>query len=102
MDVQGKVAVVTGAASGIGLAVARRFSAEGAAAVVLADLDLGKTQALAEQFGGLAMACDVSQESEIKKLVWCWGMAVQQALMESLAPRKLPKLLCRQCGKKHF
>jgi NAD(P)-dependent dehydrogenase (short-subunit alcohol dehydrogenase family) len=69
MDIQGKVAVVTGAASGIGLAAARRFAAEGAAAVVLADLDFAKTQALAAQFGGLAVACDVSQESEIKKLV---------------------------------
>lgn len=69
MDITGKVAVVTGAASGIGRATARRFAAAGARGVVLADLDLAKTQAVANEFGGLAVACDVSQESDIKALV---------------------------------
>jgi NAD(P)-dependent dehydrogenase (short-subunit alcohol dehydrogenase family) len=69
MDIKGKVAVVTGAASGIGRATARRFAAEGARAVVLADLDLAKTQAVAKEFGGLAVACDVSVERDIQALV---------------------------------
>ena len=69
MDIKGKVAIVTGAASGIGRSTARRFAAEGARGVVLADLDLAKTQAVAVEFGGLAVACDVSVESDIKALV---------------------------------
>jgi NAD(P)-dependent dehydrogenase (short-subunit alcohol dehydrogenase family) len=69
MDIQGKVAIVTGAASGIGRATAKRFAAEGARGVVLADLDLTKTQAVASEFGGLAVACDVSVESDIQALV---------------------------------
>ena len=40
MDLKGRFAVITGAASGIGRAAARRFAAEGAAGLVLADLNL--------------------------------------------------------------
>ena len=39
MNIQGKVVVVTGAASGIGKALAERFSAEGAQALILGDVD---------------------------------------------------------------
>ncbi len=69
MDIKGKVAIVTGAASGIGRAAARRFAAGGARGVVLADLDLAKTKAVADEFDGLAVACDVSKESDIQALV---------------------------------
>jgi NAD(P)-dependent dehydrogenase (short-subunit alcohol dehydrogenase family) len=69
MEIKNKVAIVTGAASGIGRAAARRFAAEGARGVVLADLNLGNTQAVANEFGGLAVACDVSKEEDIKALV---------------------------------
>jgi NAD(P)-dependent dehydrogenase (short-subunit alcohol dehydrogenase family) len=69
MEIKNKVAIVTGAASGIGRAAARRFAAEGARGVVLADLNLGNTQAVANEFGGLAVACDVSKEDDIKALV---------------------------------
>lgn len=69
MDIKGKVVIVTGAASGIGRAAARKFAAEGARGVVLADLDPEKTQAVAREFGGLAVATDVSREADIKALV---------------------------------
>jgi NAD(P)-dependent dehydrogenase (short-subunit alcohol dehydrogenase family) len=69
MEIKNKVAIVTGAASGIGRAAARRFAAEGARGVVLADLNLGNTQTVANEFGGLAVACDVSKEEDIKALV---------------------------------
>jgi NAD(P)-dependent dehydrogenase (short-subunit alcohol dehydrogenase family) len=69
MEIKNKVVIVTGAASGIGRAAASRFAAEGARGVVLADLDLAQTQLVAAEFGGLAVACDVSVEDDIKALV---------------------------------
>jgi NAD(P)-dependent dehydrogenase (short-subunit alcohol dehydrogenase family) len=69
MDLKGKVAVVTGAASGIGRATALRFAAEGAAGLVLADLNMAGLKPVAEQVKGLAVACDVSREPDIKRLV---------------------------------
>ena len=69
MDLKGKVAVVTGAASGIGRAAALRFAAEGAAGVVLADLNADALKAVASEVKGLAVPCDVSREADIKRLV---------------------------------
>ena len=56
-----KVAVVTGGASGIGRALAHRFAAEGAAGVVVADLDKAGAEAVAREIGDAALpfACDV-------------------------------------------
>jgi 3-oxoacyl-[acyl-carrier protein] reductase len=67
----GKVAVVTGGAQGIGLAIATRFVEEGAT-VVIADLDEeAATRAVASFPDGRAMAvrCDVTSESEVTALV---------------------------------
>ncbi len=69
MELKGKVAVVTGAASGIGRAAALRFAAEGAAGVVVADLDAEALKPVAEQARGLAVRCDVSREADIASLV---------------------------------
>ncbi|HWS75143.1 MAG TPA: SDR family oxidoreductase [Quisquiliibacterium sp.] len=69
MDIKGKVAVVTGAASGIGRAAAMKFAAEGAAGVVVADLNEAALKPVAEAIGGLAVRCDVGREDEIKRLV---------------------------------
>jgi len=56
---QGRIAFVTGAASGIGKAIATRLAAEGAC-VVIADLDLDKAQAAAAELGGTDVAIGVA------------------------------------------
>ncbi|HPU51063.1 MAG TPA: SDR family oxidoreductase [Burkholderiaceae bacterium] len=69
MDVKGKVAVITGAASGIGRATALKFAAEGAAGVVVADMNEAGLQPVAQAVNGLAVRCDVSREADIQALV---------------------------------
>ncbi len=66
MKLAGKHAVVTGGANGIGRALARKFSAEGAR-VVIADLERAST--LASEIDGLAVAVDVGDESSLRALV---------------------------------
>ncbi|MDR6867464.1 rhamnulose-1-phosphate aldolase/alcohol dehydrogenase [Microbacterium resistens] len=56
---QGRIAFVTGAASGIGKAIATRLAAEGAC-VVIADLDLAKAQAAAAELGNTDVAIGVA------------------------------------------
>ena len=62
-----RVAVVTGGASGIGLATARRFAAEGAH-VVVADVDPAAGQAAAEQVQGLFVQVDVTSPEQVDAL----------------------------------
>ncbi|GAA4409600.1 SDR family oxidoreductase [Quisquiliibacterium transsilvanicum] len=69
MDIKGKVAVITGGASGIGRATALKFAAEGAAGVVVADLNEAALKTVADQVGGLAVRCDVGREDDLKRLV---------------------------------
>jgi rhamnulose-1-phosphate aldolase/alcohol dehydrogenase len=67
-----RIALVTGAASGIGKAIAERLAAEGAC-VVIADLSLEKTQAAAAEIGGsdvaLGVHVDVSDEDAVQAMV---------------------------------
>ncbi|MDX3663584.1 3-oxoacyl-ACP reductase [Streptomyces sp. ID05-26A] len=64
---EGRVAVVTGGGSGIGLATARRFADEGAK-VVIADLDPASGKAAADEVGGLFVQVDVTDEEQVKAL----------------------------------
>ena len=63
----GKVAVVTGAGSGIGLATARRFAAEGAK-LVSADIDPEAGSKAAAEVGGIFVKVDVTSEAEVQAL----------------------------------
>jgi NAD(P)-dependent dehydrogenase (short-subunit alcohol dehydrogenase family) len=65
---QGKVAVITGAASGIGAETARRMSAEGAH-VVLGDVNETALEATAKEVGGVAVRTDVTVEADVRALV---------------------------------
>ena len=69
MRVKGKVVVVTGAARGIGRALADRFVSEGAEAVVAADIDRSAVEKAAARIGALAYAADVTVEGEVHDLI---------------------------------
>ncbi len=69
MHLEGKHAVVTGAASGIGAALARRFAAEGARGVTVADVQTDALDVVAKEVDGLAVRCDVTDEAEVRALV---------------------------------
>lgn len=63
----GKVAIITGAGSGIGLATARLFAHHGAR-VVVADIDDQRGKICAEEIGGRYVHCDVSDAGDITRL----------------------------------
>lgn len=67
-DTLDKVAVITGAGSGLGAATARRFHREGWR-LVLGDLRPEGVQALAQELGATALACDVADERQVEALV---------------------------------
>jgi NAD(P)-dependent dehydrogenase (short-subunit alcohol dehydrogenase family) len=63
-----RIAIVTGASKGIGLACAERFAADGAT-VIMSDVDDGAGEAAAKTIGATYMHCDVSKASEVNALV---------------------------------
>lgn len=69
MELKGRIVVVTGAASGIGRALAQRFAAAGAKTVVCVDRDEAGAKATAAGIGGAAFRVDVSREEEIVALI---------------------------------
>lgn len=68
MKLKNRIAIITGAARGIGLSCAERFIAEGAHVVILDVLDeVGKTEA--KRLGATYMHCDVSKSSDVSAVV---------------------------------
>lgn len=69
MELKDKITVITGAASGIGKALAERFAREGAKLVVCADRNGDGARAVAQSIGGVAFEIDVSKEADIQRLI---------------------------------
>lgn len=69
MELQGKVAVITGGSGGIGQAMGKAFLAEGAKAIVLVDLNLEAVKAAAAKLDCSFAVCNVTDESQIVALV---------------------------------
>ncbi len=67
LRLEGRVATVTGGASGIGLATVRRLAAEGAR-VVVADVDADAGKAAADEVSGTFVRCDVTDEADVRGL----------------------------------
>ena len=90
-QLDGKVAIVTGAAGGFGEGIARCFVAEGAR-VLIADLDFAKAQKLAAELGVNAKAhpCDVSKGADVRSAV--------QACVDAFGP---PDIVVNNAGTTH-
>src|SRR5262245_43536663 len=69
MQLKGKIIVITGAASGIGRAMAERFAKEGAKRVVCADLNGAGAKAVAAAVGGVGFETNVAKEDDIRHLI---------------------------------
>lgn len=67
MRLQDKIAIVTGAGSGFGAGIARKFAAEGAT-VVVADINKAGARAIADEVGGLAVTCNVADGASVAAL----------------------------------
>jgi len=68
MDLNNRVAVVTGAASGIGAATARAFAKQGAKVVVV-DVNASGARGVAKEIDGLTIPCNVASEADINAIV---------------------------------
>ena len=69
MQVKDRIVVVTGAASGIGRALAQRFAKEGAKLVVCSDINGDGAKVVADQIGGTAFTTNVGKEEDIQALI---------------------------------
>ncbi|GAB4519653.1 MAG: 3-hydroxyacyl-CoA dehydrogenase [Parvularculaceae bacterium] len=68
MNIEGRGALVTGGGSGLGAATAQKLAGLGAR-VALLDMNIDAARALAEEIGGAAFACDVSNTEEVERAV---------------------------------
>jgi NAD(P)-dependent dehydrogenase (short-subunit alcohol dehydrogenase family) len=69
MNVAGKIVVITGGASGIGKALVERFHKEGAAGLVVADMNGAGAETVAKSVGGIAVQADVTKEADVQRIV---------------------------------
>ncbi len=69
MELKDRIVVVTGGGSGIGAAMARRFAAEGARAVVVADLAGDNARKVAAEFDGHPVEVDMASEQAVAELI---------------------------------
>ena len=69
MEIEDRVAIITGGGGGIGSAVARRWMADGARAVVVADRNGDAARAVGDEIGCLGVELDVTDEAAIIDLV---------------------------------
>ncbi|MAQ35642.1 MULTISPECIES: SDR family oxidoreductase [Thioclava] len=92
MRLEGKSAIVTGAGSGFGAGIARRFAAEGAR-VLVADLNAEAAQAIADEIGGVACTVDVSRDADVAELAQAAREAFGQIdiLVNNAGTTHLPK-----------
>ncbi|MGJ7522212.1 3-hydroxyacyl-CoA dehydrogenase [Variovorax sp. LT1P1] len=101
MQIEGKVFIVTGAASGLGEGTARMLAANGAK-VVVADMQANKGEAVARDIGGVFVKCDVTQEADgqaavdaalklgqLFGLVNCAGIAIGEKTVGKNGPHGL-------------
>src|SRR3954471_16216423 len=101
MEIQGKVFIVTGGASGLGEGTARMLAANGAK-VVVADMQADKGEAVARDIGGVFVKCDVTQEADgqaavdaalklgqLFGLVNCAGIAIGEKTVGKNGPHAL-------------
>lgn len=92
MRLEGKSAIVTGAGSGFGAGIARRFAAEGAR-VLVADLNAEAAQAIADETGGVACTVDVSRDADVAAMAEAAREAFGQIdiLVNNAGTTHLPK-----------
>jgi 3-oxoacyl-[acyl-carrier protein] reductase len=94
MRLEGKTAIVTGAGSGFGAGIARRFAAEGASVMVV-DLNAEAAKAVAAEIGGIAQVTDVANGDSVKDMakaaLSAWGRI--DILVNNAGITHLPKPL---------
>ena len=91
MRLQGKTAIVTGAGSGFGAGIARKFAAEGAQ-VIVADINMDGAQHIADEIGGRAILCDVSDSASVNHLAQAMlGAGPIDILVNNAGVTHLPK-----------
>ncbi|TBX19959.1 SDR family oxidoreductase [Nioella sediminis] len=94
MRLEGKTAIVTGAGSGFGAGIARRFAAEGAKVMVV-DLNGDAAESVAAEIGGIAQITDVSSSESVREMARAaldaWGRI--DILVNNAGITHLPKPL---------